>query len=233
VSTADSEKRIRERSPERGPDLLARAWLVVVALFAIFAATPSSAGADADPASDVLLIQNAFYPYQPPVSPALGAAMDTVLLAAGRAGLKLKVAIIGSPEDLGGVFELFGHPQQYAEFLDREISFNRRQSLMVVMPAGFGTVATGPSGALAALKVDTKHSTYGLTRSAILAVVSLVRADGHVIAPPPIPSESSARSAGGPPPLLVFGLPVVLILLVALAVQRRGGSSAKDAGVSK
>jgi hypothetical protein len=206
---------------------------VVVASVVIVAVYPSSARADADPASDVLLIQNAFYPYQPPVSALLSGAMDKVLLEAGRVGVKLKVAIIGAPEDLGGVFELFGHPQQYAEFLDREISFNKRQALVVVMPTGFGTVAAGPSSALAGLTVDTKHSSYGLTRSAILAVIALVRAGGHAIARPVIPSESSARSGGGPPALLLFGLPVAVVLLVAVAVRRSGGSSAKDAGVSE
>ncbi|HWW91579.1 MAG TPA: hypothetical protein VNY35_12455 [Solirubrobacteraceae bacterium] len=233
MSRGDFADGIRGISPRRRVDLVARGWLVIVVLVAIVTAYPSSAHADADPASDVLLIQSAFYPYQPPVSPLLSAALDKVLRAAGRTGLKLKVAIIGSPEDLGGVFELFGHPQQYAEFLDREISFNTRQSLLVVMPAGFGTVATGPSRALAGLKVDTKHSSFGLTRSAILAVVALVRAAGHAIAPPVIPSESSGRGGAGPPALLLFGLPVVLVVLAALAVRRGGRSSAKDAGVSE
>jgi hypothetical protein len=233
VSTGDPAERIRDASPRHRAGLLARGWVIVLAVLAIAAAHPASAGADADPASDVLLIQNVFDPYQSPGSPAVRAAMDGVVLAADRAGLKLKVAIIGSAEDLGAVFELFGHPQQYAEFLDREISFNTRQALLVVMPAGFGTVAAGQSGALAGLRVDTKHSSYGLSRSAIRAVVALVRAGGHTIATPVIPSESSGRGGGGPPALLLFGLPVALVVLVAVAARRRGGSSAKDAGVSE
>jgi hypothetical protein len=224
--------RIGGRSPHPRAGLPARGFAVILASFAMVTAYPSSARGDADPASDVLLVQNAFYPYQPPVSPALSAAMDRVLLAAARAGLKLKVAIIGSPEDLGGVFELFGHPQQYAEFLDREISFNHRQSLMVVMPSGFGTVAAGPSGALAGLTVDAKHSAYGLTRSAIFAVVALVHAGGRTIATPSIPPESAPKK-GGPPALLLFAAPVALVILLAIATRRRGRSSAKDPGVSE
>jgi len=38
---------------------------------------------------------------------------------------------VGSATDLGGVPNLFGHPQAYATFLDSEISFNRPQPLLV------------------------------------------------------------------------------------------------------
>ncbi|HYB24211.1 MAG TPA: hypothetical protein VED41_10460, partial [Solirubrobacteraceae bacterium] len=95
-----------------------------------------SARADADPASDVLLGQSAFYPYQPPATPALEHAMESVLAAAAHQGCELRVAIIDSREDLGAVPNFFGHPQPYAEFLDREISFNHPQPLLVVMAAG-------------------------------------------------------------------------------------------------
>ena len=94
--------------------------------------------ADADPASDVLLAHNAFFPYRPAVSSQLYSAVNGTLGAAARVGLPLKVAIIGSSEDLGAIPELFGHPQTYATFLDREISFNHPQPLLVVMPSGFG-----------------------------------------------------------------------------------------------
>jgi hypothetical protein len=231
MSPRDPTWHIRVRSRPSRACVRARGWLILLAFLASAIACPSSAHADADPASDVLLAQNVFYPYQPPVSPALNAATEEALLEAGRSGLKLKVAIIGSPEDLGAVFDLFGHPQQYALFLDREISFNHRQPLMVVMPAGFGTVAAGPPGALAGVKVDAKHGSYGLTRSAILAIVALARAGGRTIATPAIPPESSAAHAGGPPALLLFGAPVVLLVLVALVIRRRGASSAHDAGV--
>jgi hypothetical protein len=198
------------------------ALIVLFALFVAVTAHASSAYGDGDPASDVLLAQDVFYPYQPSVSPALSAVMNKVLLEANHGSLKLKVAIIGSPEDLGAVFDLFGHPQQYAQFLDREISFNHRQSLLVVMPAGFGGAALGPSaGALNGLRIDDKHSSYGLTRSAILAVVALARAGGRMIAMPSIPSEHASRAGGGPPTLLLFGAPVLLLILGGLAIRQR------------
>ena len=157
-------------------------------------------------------------------SHALEAATETVLRAAARAGLPLKVAVIGSREDLGAVPDFFGHPQQYAQFLDKEISYNNRPPLLVVMPAGFGIVAAGPPNALAGLKVDTRHSSYGLVRSAILAVVSLVRANGGTIATPSIPPNSSA---GGSPNIL-FAIPAALLVLVGLAALRRRGSRRQE-----
>ena len=196
-----------------------RLALVIVLVF-MFAAHPRPALGDADPASDVLLGQNAFYPYQPPVSPSLERSMETVLGAAARAGLPLKVAVIGTREDLGAVPEFFGHPQQYAQFLDKEIAFNDRPPLLVVMPAGFGVVAAGSRNALSGLRVDTQHGSYGLVRSAILAAVALVRSSGRTIATPSIPPESSP---GGSPGIL-FALPIALIVLVGLVARRRSRS---------
>jgi hypothetical protein len=185
--------------------------------------------ADGDPASDVLLAQNVFYPYQPRVSGALEAALSAVLREASSAGLNLKVAIIGSAPELGLVPSLFGHPQAYARFLDREISFNQLQPLLVVMPAGFGLAAAGPASALAGVSVDQQHRSYGLTRSAILAVVALASARGHPIATPSIPRFSSPGSS--PPALLIFGVPAALLALgglLAMRSARARGARARD-----
>jgi peptidoglycan-N-acetylglucosamine deacetylase len=215
----------RIRASLNGVDARAVSRCALVIMVAVMVAVyPPSALADADPASDILLAQNAFYPYQPPVPHALEATMETVLRSAARAGLPLKVAVIGSREDLGAVPEFFGHPQQYAQFLDKEISYNNRPPLLVVMPAGFGVVAAGPPNALAGLKLDTQHSSYGLVRSAILAVVSMVRATGRTIATPSIPPNSSA---GGSPGIL-FAIPAALLVLVGLAALRRRGSRRQE-----
>ena len=193
--------------------------LTVMMVLALAATDSSSAHADADPASDVLLAQSAFYPYELPNDPSLEAATNKVLASAAHAGLPLKVAVIGSRLDLGAVPNFFGHPQQYAQFLDNEISYNNRPPLLVVMPAGFGVVAAGPPSALAGLKVDTQHGPYGLVRTAILAVVLLARSTGRAIATPSIPSGPSA--GGGPPAILLFALPVTLVVLGGLFVVRR------------
>lgn len=52
--------------------------------------------ADGDPASDVLLAQNAFYPYNLPEDYALEASMNRVLSAAAHAGLPLSHLAIDS-----------------------------------------------------------------------------------------------------------------------------------------
>ncbi|HEV3070941.1 MAG TPA: hypothetical protein VGY76_05900 [Solirubrobacteraceae bacterium] len=197
----------------------------LLALLTLASPTIQRALADGDPASDVLLGQDAFYPYQPQVSPALEAVLNKLLGSTARAGIGLKVAIIGSAEDLGADPRFFGHPQAYARYLDREISFNHVQPLLVVMPAGFGMMATGPARALATVSVDSGHGSDGLTRTAILAVLALARAQGHPLAAPSLPGQGSG---GGPPAMLLFGIPAVLLILVGIATLRSGESSEQD-----
>ena len=84
------------------------------------------ASADGDPASDVLLGQNVFYPYTPPASAAIQKQLDTEAATASHARFPIKVALIASPVDLGVIPSLFGSPQKYADFLDQEISFQGR-----------------------------------------------------------------------------------------------------------
>jgi hypothetical protein len=191
--------------------------LVAIALLCL--AIPAAVRADGDPASDVLLIQNAFYPYEPPPPPKLEAALNALLSQAANAGMPLKVAIVGSREDLGAVPTFFGHPQQYAAFLDREISNNARapRPLLVVMPAGFGLAATAPASALVHLSIDSGARTSGLTRAAILAVSALARANGHALAAPaPIAGLPTTRR-GASPSAILFALPALLLLLLLLA----------------
>jgi hypothetical protein len=183
------------------------------------ATVSSRAWADGDPASDVLLGQSAFYPYQPPVPPKLEATLNALLGATVRAHMPMKVAIIGSQLELGAVPNLYGHPQPYADFLDREISFNKPQPLLVVMPAGFGLAAAGPASALTHLTIDTRHGTYGLTRAAILAVSALARANGHPITLPAIPPAVPAAHDGLLKAVL-FSLPVLLLIVAGIAMLK-------------
>jgi hypothetical protein len=197
------------------------AALMCVAAAAI-GSRPSPSWANGDPASDVLLAQDVFYPYEPKVSPTLEKALQKTLYAAARAArLHIKVAIIGSPPELGVVPNLFGRPQSYAQFLEREIAFNQPQALLVVMPAGFGLAAATPQSALAGVPIYSQQRSDGLVHSAILAVAALARANGHPI---PIPSTSSSKSSGSPPAALVFGLPAALLALGGLALMLRARS---------
>src|ERR1700679_174279 len=112
---------------------------LLIMLLLVGTVAPAAGLADGDPASDVLLGQNVFYPSPPPVPAAVQATLNAETAAAKRAGLPIKVALIASPVDLGVIPELFGRPQSYADFLDKEISFEQVQPLLVVMAAGYGT----------------------------------------------------------------------------------------------
>jgi hypothetical protein len=195
----------------------AAAVLLAVALLATGVRAPAS-WADGDPASDVLPVKDVFFPYQPNVSPSLEAGAEKTVHAAGVAGLQLKVAVIATALELGLVRQLWRRPQAYAEFLDREISFNEPRKLLVVMPNGFGVVPATLARALAGVAVDARHGSDGLTRSAIQAVVALASSQGHHVSVPSLPSASSGSS---PPALLVFGLPAALLALGGLALMLR------------
>ncbi len=201
-----------------------RAALAILAAGVSLAAAAAPARADGDPASDVLLVQDVFYPYRPKVSASLEGALGSSLKALARAGgMHLKVAIIGAPSELGLVPEYFGRPQAYAAFLDREIAFNGPQALLTVMPAGLGVIPASAAPALARVPLDAAHGSDGLTRSAVLAVVALARHEGHPIA---TPSLNGSGARGGGPGLIVFALPVALLALagaIALGRGRRRG----------
>lgn len=178
-----------------------------------------AAYADADPASDFLLAAPVFYPYQPATSPAIKSALESTLAKLKREDLNLKVAIVDSPNDLGGVSNLWRMPQPYADFLGKEISFNEKQPLLVVMSPGFGVYGMSGRGALNGLTPDASHQADGLARSAIAAVVRLGRANGKQIAEPTIRNE--AKSGKSTPALIVFGAPVLLVALAALVMLTR------------
>jgi hypothetical protein len=119
----------------------------LAALLAAALLCPLAVG-DADPASDVLLGENVFYPYSPQVSARLQATLNAQVAAAHRGHLPIKVALIATPVDLGALPTFFGKPRQYAAFLDQEISFGGKVPLLVVMlaQAAGHPVAAAPSG---------------------------------------------------------------------------------------
>ena len=107
--------------------------------------------------------------------------LQTVTTLAAKSGYRIKVAIIASPTDLGGVPNLFNQPVQYASFLGREISFNGKQPLIVAMPVGLGTFEAGPKAAGAIADVKIGSGSDGMARAAIEAVMKLAQAAGHPI----------------------------------------------------
>jgi hypothetical protein len=196
----------------------------VLAVAAMLAAAPAPAIADGDPASDVLLLQDVYLPYAPGVPAPLGKAITNLLKTTRKAGFPLKVAIIAEPRDLGAVPEFFGRPQAYAPFLEREIAFNTKKPLLVVMAAGYGGAAlpSGTETALQGLEAPKTGTGDELGRAAVEAILKLSRAAGHPVPAPKLPA-SSGGGGGGTSPVVVFGVPVALLALggLLMALRRR------------
>ena len=186
---------------------------------------PAGALADGDPASDVLLGENVFYPYTPAVSGQVQRTLDAETSAAKRAGFPIKVALIASPIDLGVIPDLFGKPQQYADFLDQEISFQARQPLLVVMAAGYGAQGfTGPAKlAVSGLHAPAGKTSTDLAQAAIVAVSKLAAASGHPVkGVPGLPATSGSGGGSSSSTPIVIGLAVAAVLVAAtLLVLRR------------
>lgn len=199
--------------------------LITAAALTVLAAIllPAVALADGDPASDVLLGQNVFYPFSPTVSASLQAKLDAETAAASRAHFPIKVALIASPADLGAIPSLFGKPQEYANFLDREISSsNNSQPLLVVMRSGYGAQGLDLAAAIAVVRLAAPAgpSTDDLARAAVLAIPKLAAAAGHPIG---AVRAGSAPSGGSSRLLSVVLLAVAAVAASAaiIAVRRR------------
>jgi hypothetical protein len=212
-----------------------RALLALLLGVAVLAAAAPAALADADPPSDVLLLQSVYYPYQPPVSDKLRRTLDSVVAASQKAGYPVKVALVESAVDLGAIPQLFAKPAEYAPFLGREIAFKSKDPLLVIMPAGIATsnVSAKAQQAIQGIKIDASKQSDGLVAAAIEAVPKMATASGHPVAAVPIPSSGSGNKGGGSTsPLIVFGAPVLLVALAALvaALRRRGDDEEDDDG---
>ena len=191
--------------------------LAAIALIALLGS--ATAVGDGDPASDALLGQNVFYPYSPPVSAAVRAGLDQTAAAAAKRGFPIKIALIGAPTDLGVIPELFGKPQSYADFLDKEISFNAPQPLLVVMSDGYGEQGMrAPVVAVAhRLAKPAGRSPTQLAEAAQTAIGKLAAADGH-----PLTAGGSTGGSSNSQVLLLIVLILAATLVAgALVVLRR------------
>ena len=176
------------------------AWILALALAVPVLATaaPTPALADGDPASDELIGSNVFYPYSPPVDTGLQNTLNAEAAAASRVHFPIKVALIDSPTDLGAIPSLFAKPQQYADFLDQEISFTGTKTLLlVVMPNGYGVQGLSRPATLAAASLAKPPGSRSddIARAAILAVPKLAAAAGHPIGA--VPGEPGPGAGGG------------------------------------
>jgi hypothetical protein len=199
---------------------LATRLAVALALLSVLAiAAAPRAHADGDPASDVLLGENVFYPYQPATSKSLMASLNSATATAAKQHFPLKVALIASPIDLGIIPQLLGKPQTYAKYLDYEISFTSKQPLLVVMKDGYGVegLPSAATAAVAKLSPPAGGTPDDLAQAALAAIGKLAAAAGHPIAGVKSTSDSSGGGGGGG-----GGNAVLLIVLIVAALGTAG-----------
>lgn len=157
------------------------------------------ARADGDPASDYLLAQQVFLPFDAKIPAADAATLTGVIRSANAKGYKIRVALIWSDYDLGSVTSLWKQPRHYARFLGAELEFVYKQRLLVVMPNGFGFNWTGHAAAPGYAVLATVPLTptpAGMAQAAATAVRKLAAAGGVTVsatAGAKVPASSTNR----------------------------------------
>ena len=203
-------------------------WLaVLVALLA-----PAAARANGDPASDVLLTNQVFLPYEAPISKQAAQELRATVAEANKKGFKIRVAVIAFTGDLGTAVSLWRHHQPYAKFLWSEIAFVYSNRLLVAMPSGFGFYDGKKPIAkelrvLKGMKPGTTPTP--LAESATAAVRALAKANGVTL--PKVSSGGSSSNRDR----YVLGAAVLVFLLVLFVPARlfrrrgRGGGRSPSA----
>jgi hypothetical protein len=190
-------------------------------------ALPSTALADGDPASDVLLFRDVYLPYAPPPDKAQAKQLEGLLAQLRKQGYPIKVALIETPGDLGAYPQLFGKAAPYAKLLESEIVFKVHKPRLVVVMQG-GDVSGRNLGAkgdaiLAGIKPDAAARSTGLVAAATKAVVQLAAAGGHQVKVP----EATGNKSGGSSHAALYAIAAVIVLagigLVAVSLRKPGG----------
>jgi hypothetical protein len=192
-----------------------RRLAVLVVLAALLAAP--AARADGDPASDYLIGQKVFFPYDLKVAPTGQQQITALVDEANRAGYRIRVAMIWSSYDLGSVTSLWRRPKTYARFLGAELRYVYRDRLLIVMPNGFGFnrsghPATKEYATLSKIAVQPGPAGFvDATRTAVqrLAAASGVKLTGAVV----VKGSSQNRDR------LIIVLGAIAVLLAAIALR--------------
>ena len=201
--------------------VLAAGIAVIVAALLV-----QNALADGDPASDYLISQQVFLPFNAKVSTKAAGEITALLNDSKEKGFPLKVAVISSRYDLGAVPSLFGKPQSYASFLGQEDYYFFKDELLVVMPNGYGLYkhAGLPAADKAAIKALPAPGTAKgdpLVAAAIRAIRVLAARHGVTLSAPSAGAESSRT---GDRIKIAAGVLVLLALAIGarLLLRRRG-----------
>lgn len=158
--------------------------LLLVALLAVVAVP--AAHADGDPASDYLITQQVFLPYDTKIPKSDQQVLAGIVADAHRKGYPIRVALIGSNYDLGSVTILWKQPRRYAKFLATELQFVHKDPLLTVMPNGMGFYWVGrkPAGENEQLaKITIAPGGSGLAQAAVKGVQRLAADRGLHLTP--------------------------------------------------
>jgi hypothetical protein len=218
---------------------MSRPWRSLLAVLLMAAAAhPAAAHANGDPASDVLISDDVFLPYQKPSGDQV-AKLRRVIAAARSAGQSVRVAVIHDTRDLGAVTNLYGHPQEYANLLATELqnpveagARGHQEGLLIVMPAGFGTknVPDGVARTLRGVELPSDADPDTLVAAAGWGVQELAGASGK-----PIRAEfdkpKGDEGGGGAIAtiLIVLALLAVVAGLIVVRMRAGGGTPAPEA----
>jgi hypothetical protein len=187
---------MRCRHPSGGAHPLTRRAAAVGAIIAVLVC-PAVARANGDPASDYLLVQKSFLPFNAGVDNGKVKELNALLDAAARDNFPIRVAVILSPADLGTAFSLYRKPERYAEFLGLELAFVYRGRLLVVMPNGYGYSVKGkPDPKMTTLLKSLPppgHNATSEVRGAESAVRKVAAAEGHRLVVPKVGGGSNTR----------------------------------------
>ena len=188
--------------------------LALIAVLALL--VPAAARANGDPASDVLLTDQVFLPFEAPISKSAQDDLRETVAEANKKGFKIRVALIAFTSDLGTATALWGHPQDYSKFLGKEIAFVTTDPLLVSMPAGFGFYDQDRPVAKerqVLAKIQPGKIPTALAASTTAAVRALAAAKGITL---PKPSSGSSATHDR----LILGAAVLAFLLVLVFPAR-------------
>ena len=196
-------------------------WRALLAAAVIAALAVPAAQANGDPASDVLITQQVFLPPEAPIPASVAEELQKTVAAANQRGFTIRVALIAFTGDLGTAVSLWGHPQNYAQFLGSELAFAYTKRLLIAMPYGFGfdrgTKPVAEERRVLA-RVQVGETPAELARSATAAVRALAAADGVAL-----PKYSSGSNAWRDRLIIAAaGVLVLLIIFVPGRWLRRG-----------
>lgn len=187
--------------------------LLLVALLALVAVPV--AHADGDPASDYLITQRVFLPYDTKIPQPDQQVLKGIVADAHNKGFPIRVAVIGSDYDLGSVTVLWREPRRYAQFLAEELQFVHKDPLLTVMPNGMGFYWVGhkPAAENATLAdIPIGHGGSGLAQAATKAVQQLAAARGLHLTPVKVAAPKPSHRNRDDRLVIVAAVAVALIL---------------------